>query len=123
MTQRSFALFCFLALVMMCPAFASAAAVQATAPASPASTPASQGQQQFATAGCEHCHGENGKGTERAPALLNVGKRLTAAQIVSQIHDGGKSMPAFSDLLDADQIASLVAYLQTLHPHKTRPRR
>jgi mono/diheme cytochrome c family protein len=65
----------------------------------------------FHESGCEHCHGSDGQGTDKAPDLSTVGKRLSKEQIEHQIREGGKSMPAFGDALQPDQIQDLVAFL------------
>ena len=73
----------------------------------------------FHESGCEHCHGADGRGTDRGPDLGTVGKRKTKAQIEKQIREGGGSMPAFGDALQPDQIQALVAFL---HEKKKVPR-
>ncbi|MGD0443404.1 MAG: cytochrome c [Edaphobacter sp.] len=81
----------------------------------------------FHEKGCEHCHGVNGQGGELGPDLSVVGKRLSKAQIEHQIHDGGAAMPAFSDVLQPDEITDLVDFLhakrkapkKTAHPAET----
>ena len=70
----------------------------------------------FTSSGCVHCHGDGGQGGEIGPNLQDVGKRLQPAAITTQIHDGGKAMPAFGESLTDAQIADLVAYLRTLKP-------
>lgn len=67
----------------------------------------------FHEKGCEYCHGPDGRGTEKAPDLSTVGKRLQREQIERQIHDGGAQMPAFGEALQPDEIKLLVDYLQT----------
>ena len=86
-------------------------------PAADAHTPAKDqveaGAALFHQSGCEHCHGVDGRGTDLAPDLSTVGRRLKKAQIERQIREGGKSMPAFGDALQPDQIQELVAFLHT----------
>ena len=67
----------------------------------------------FHERGCEHCHGPNGMGTDRAPSLATIGKQWKAAQIEKQIREGGKGMPPFGGALQPDQVKSLVDYLKT----------
>lgn len=69
------------------------------------------GAELFKQKGCEHCHGADGVGTERGPALTTVGKRLRKSEIESQIRDGGKQMPPFGDVLNDDEMRKLVDYL------------
>jgi mono/diheme cytochrome c family protein len=77
------------------------------------------GEELFHSSGCEHCHGADARGTDRAPDLSTVGKKLSEEQIERQIRDGGISMPAFGDALQPDQIKDLVAFL---HEKKKTPR-
>jgi mono/diheme cytochrome c family protein len=69
------------------------------------------GAEIFRQYGCEHCHGPDGIGTDRAPSLSTVGKRLNKDQIEHQILDGGKQMPPFEDVLTFDETRKLVDYL------------
>ena len=61
--------------------------------------------------GCEHCHGAGLLGTERGPALVGVGRKLTADGIRHQIMAGGGGMPAFGEVLGPDEISRLADYL------------
>jgi mono/diheme cytochrome c family protein len=65
----------------------------------------------FHEKGCEHCHGVDGVGTDRAPSLTTVGKRRKQAQIVQQIEQGGKGMPAYGDVLQPEEIKWLAEFL------------
>jgi mono/diheme cytochrome c family protein len=65
----------------------------------------------FHEKGCEHCHGVDGVGTERAPALTTVGKRRKKAQIEHQIEAGGNGMPAYDTVLQPEEIKWLVEFL------------
>jgi ubiquinol-cytochrome c reductase cytochrome b subunit len=69
------------------------------------------GAELFKEKGCAHCHGADGVGTDRAPALDTVGKRLKKDEIRRQIVEGGKQMPAFGDSLSKDEVRDLVDYL------------
>jgi mono/diheme cytochrome c family protein len=71
-----------------------------------------RGAELFATNGCAHCHGTAGVGGPKGPDLQLVRKRMKKAQIAQQIHDGGKSMPPYGDMLSSAQINDLVAYLR-----------
>lgn len=66
----------------------------------------------FHEKGCEYCHGPDGRGSEKAPDLSEVGKRLKREQIERQIQNGGAQMPAFGEALQPDEIRLLVDYLQ-----------
>jgi mono/diheme cytochrome c family protein len=65
----------------------------------------------FHEKGCEHCHGVDGVGTDRAPALTTVGKRLKKVQIEQQIDKGGSGMPAYGEVLQPDEVKWLVEFL------------
>ena len=67
----------------------------------------------FREKGCVYCHGPDARGTEKAPDLSTVGKRLKREQIERQIRDGGAQMPAFGEALQPDEIKLLVDYLKT----------
>jgi len=69
------------------------------------------GAEVFKQNGCEHCHGVDGVGTDRGPALTTIGKRLHKDQIEHQIRNGGKQMPPFQDVLNDEQVRQLVDYL------------
>jgi mono/diheme cytochrome c family protein len=90
-------------------------------PAQAASDAPKRGAEVFATHGCIFCHGPQLAGTERAPKIADVRKRLKPDQIEHQIHDGGKGMPAFGEQLQPEEIADLVAFLRTKHPEKLLP--
>lgn len=65
----------------------------------------------FHDKGCQHCHGEDLTGTDRGPDLSAVGKKWHKDRIEQQIRKGGDGMPAFGDLLQPDEIKSLVDFL------------
>jgi ubiquinol-cytochrome c reductase cytochrome b subunit len=69
------------------------------------------GAQIFKDKGCEHCHGVDGVGTDKGPALTTVGKQMHKNEIERQIRDGGKQMPPFGDELSDDEMHKLVDYL------------
>ncbi len=71
-----------------------------------------EGAELFATRGCAHCHGSDGQGTERAPALRELRKKLSAEKITDQIVHGGGNMPAFGDSLKPEEVTDLVAFLR-----------
>jgi ubiquinol-cytochrome c reductase cytochrome b subunit len=67
--------------------------------------------------GCAACHGEGGKGTQRAPALVDVGSKFSSVQLTAVLHTptaamtaGG--MPRVSGT--SAEIASLIAYIRSL---------
>lgn len=71
----------------------------------------------FRDKGCAFCHGDHLQGTDRAPSLDKIRKKLKADQITAQITKGSVKMPAFGEILAHDQIDQLVAYLRA----KKRP--
>ena len=80
------------------------------------------GQALFHDKGCEHCHGPNGVGGEKGPSLVSVGRTLKPAQLQQQIYNGGKGMPAFSEVLAPDEISALVDFLRTKREKPLKPR-
>ncbi len=83
------------------------------APAAGTSPQAEHGAQLFEQSGCSHCHGPAGIGGGKGPDLANVSKRLKPEAISHQIHEGGKVMPAFGEVLSEQEIDDLVEYLRT----------
>ena len=69
------------------------------------------GAQVFQAKGCQHCHGTDAAGTDRGPDLSTIGKKWHKDRIEQQIREGGNGMPAFGDVLQPDEIKSLVDYL------------
>ena len=70
-----------------------------------------QGAVLFHERGCEHCHGVDGAGSDRGPNLSGVGRWLHKPDIALQIRNGGKTMPAFGDGLNDQEVQQLVAFL------------
>jgi mono/diheme cytochrome c family protein len=77
-----------------------------------------RGAEVFSTSGCTHCHGATAQGTDKGPSLRGVRSKLTGEQMHKQIVEGGKSMPAFGDALQEEQIAAVIAMLRDKHPEK-----
>jgi mono/diheme cytochrome c family protein len=65
----------------------------------------------FSDKGCQHCHGTDATGTDRGPDLSTIGKKWHKDRIEQQIREGGNGMPAFGDVLQPDEIKSLVDFL------------
>ncbi|MGH9680337.1 MAG: c-type cytochrome [Candidatus Acidiferrales bacterium] len=70
---------------------------------------------------CAKCHGPDGSGD--TPIGKAVGakdlraeeaKKLTDAQIATQISQGKNNMPPFGDALDKAKISDIIAYVRTL---------
>jgi len=70
---------------------------------------------------CRNCHSIGGSGGQRGPALDSVAVRLTHAQLVRQVVQGGGNMPAYGKQLNPAEVTALVAFLDTLHPPNQRP--
>ncbi len=80
------------------------------------------GAHDFVQFACAQCHGERGRGGVSAdvPALSQVGKQFTVAQLKQIIDHGlGESanptkpyMPVWGEVISARQVADLVAYLR-----------
>lgn len=72
---------------------------------------------------CAACHGDQAQGRGAAPALTGVVDRLGAQTVADVVRDGRGGMPAFGNRLDAQEVADLVAYLDsTAERADTRPR-
>jgi ubiquinol-cytochrome c reductase cytochrome b subunit len=67
----------------------------------------------FHAKGCEFCHEVEGFGGHRGPNLSDAGDRLTHADIVIRILNGGHNMPAFAGALKPADLDALVAFLQS----------
>jgi ubiquinol-cytochrome c reductase cytochrome b subunit len=77
------------------------------------SGPVHSGAMLFHTAGCEDCHSVGGYGGLRGPDLTNVGNRLTSADMIIRIMNGGDNMPSFARILSPTELSDLVAFLQS----------
>jgi mono/diheme cytochrome c family protein len=98
----------FVAGVLLC-----ALLVSGSRPAQAGSrTSREAGAEIFKSRGCEHCHGVDGVGTDKGPELTTVGKRWKGPRIEQQIVNGGNGMPAFGQVLQPDEVKSLVDFLK-----------
>jgi mono/diheme cytochrome c family protein len=77
-------------------------------------TQRARGAADFTSTGCDHCHSIRGAGGHRGPDLSGVGRRRSKSAIRSQVLNGGKAMPPFSDALSSAEVNDLVAYLRSL---------
>jgi ubiquinol-cytochrome c reductase cytochrome b subunit len=80
-----------------------------------------QGALVFQAKQCHNCHALGGVGGERGPALDRVALQLTYDQLVRQVIQGGGNMPAYGKNLNPAETATLVAFLETLHPANQPP--
>ena len=71
----------------------------------------------FRDKGCAYCHGANGAGGKKAPALTGIrtDKAWPSAKITAQILNGGQKMPPFGEALSDPEVAQLIAYLRAKH--------
>jgi cytochrome c len=71
---------------------------------------------------CAICHNVDNDEKKMGPSLKGLFKRKTLASgkpvndanVMAQINAGGNGMPAYSDMLSADDKANIMAYLHTL---------
>lgn len=81
------------------------------------------GETTYHSAGCERCHGADWSGTDRAPDLRGVGKRMKRDEIDHQIRAGGGGMPAYGDVLADPQIMQLVDFLEAQKKAPPKPKK
>jgi ubiquinol-cytochrome c reductase cytochrome b subunit len=67
----------------------------------------------FYEKGCLYCHKIKGKGGLTGPDLTTVGLRLNTTEMNIRIVNGGDEMPAYGGMLRQDELAALVAFLQS----------
>jgi cytochrome c len=71
---------------------------------------------------CQVCHNTDTDEKKMGPSLKGLFKRKTLQNgkpvnddnVLAQINNGGNGMPAYGDMLSADDKANLLAYLHTL---------
>jgi cytochrome c len=71
---------------------------------------------------CGVCHNVDTDEKKMGPSLkglfkkskLNNGKPVNEANVLEQINNGGNGMPAYADILSADDKANVIAYLKTI---------
>lgn len=67
--------------------------------------------QELYSQNCLSCHAGDFEGGPAGPNLTTVGDRLERGAIARKIRNGGGGMPAFSTMLDDDQINNLAVWL------------
>ncbi len=75
------------------------------------SGPVAAGAVLFHDKGCLNCHLIESYGGRRGPNLSHVGDRLTHADIVIRISNGGHNMPAFASMLSPVELSELAEFL------------
>jgi cytochrome c len=81
---------------------------------------AAKGKESFEQ--CAICHNVDTDEKKMGPSLkglfkhktLKSGKPVTDANVLAQINAGGNGMPAYSDMLSAEEKTNILAYLHTL---------
>jgi len=71
---------------------------------------------------CSVCHNADSTEKKMGPGLKGLfakdkmtnGKKPTDANVLAKINEGGNGMPAYKEMLSADEKADLLAYLKTL---------
>lgn len=72
---------------------------------------------------CTVCHNADSTDRKMGPGLKGLfkkakldsnGKPVNDANVIGKIEEGGNGMPAYKDMLTADEKANLLAYLKTL---------
>ena len=71
---------------------------------------------------CAVCHNPDSDEKKMGPGLKGLfkkekmtnGKKPTDANVLGKINEGGNGMPAYKEMLSADEKADLLAYLKTL---------
>ena len=71
---------------------------------------------------CSMCHNVDTSEKKMGPSLkglfkrkaLQSGKPVNDANVLGQINAGGNAMPAYQDILSAEEKANVLAYLHTL---------
>ena len=71
---------------------------------------------------CAICHNVDSPEKKMGPSLqglfkrktLTNGKPVNDANVLAQINNGGNGMPAYADMLSAEEKANVIAYLHTL---------
>lgn len=97
-----------------------AAASVATLSAAPKGD-AAKGKQVF-DASCSTCHNADSTDKKMGPGLKGLfkhdklvnGKKVTDANVLEKINDGGNGMPPYKEMLTDTQKDDLLAYLKTL---------
>jgi cytochrome c len=71
---------------------------------------------------CAICHNVDNAEKKMGPSLQGLykhktlanGKPVNDANVLAQINNGGNGMPAYADMLSAEDKANIIAYLHTL---------
>jgi quinoprotein glucose dehydrogenase len=86
------------------------AAMREVAPMPAKSTKLRSGAAVYA-ASCASCHGADRRGRDRAPSLVDVGRRLSVEQVARVLNEGRGFMPSFANLPEGEKRA-VIEYLR-----------
>ncbi len=75
------------------------------------SGPVFEGARLLHSKGCLNCHLIESYGGRRGPPLTDIGNKLSSAQIILRISNGGVNMPAYAANLTPAEMDALVAFL------------
>ncbi|MEX2598246.1 MAG: cytochrome b N-terminal domain-containing protein [Dehalococcoidia bacterium] len=79
--------------------------------------PALTGAQVFHARGCQYCHQVAGRGGSYGPDLTGAVDRLSEPVVRTRTLQGmGTDMPAYADILSADEVDAIIAFLKTVPP-------
>jgi ubiquinol-cytochrome c reductase cytochrome b subunit len=79
------------------------------------------GAKAFHDRGCLTCHLVDGFGGRRGPNLSRAGDRLSEADIIIRISNGGRNMPAYAAMLKPDELGELAQFLRSRSARRARP--
>ena len=82
------------------------------------SGPVFEGASLLHSKGCLNCHLIESYGGRRGPPLTDIGNKLSSAQMILRISNGGVNMPAYAANLTPAEMNALVAFLES---RKARP--
>lgn len=68
---------------------------------------------QIWSAECGLCHGQQGQGTPRGSALVGVLDRRSPTEVLDTVRFGVSTMPSYSNRLDDQDLADLLAWIRT----------
>ena len=105
---------------MVCAALALSLSLTAAPKAAGKAADVAKGKEAFEQ--CAICHNVDNDEKKMGPSLKGLfkkktlanGKPATDANVLAQINAGGNGMPAYADMLSADDKANIMAYLHTL---------